>query len=342
MKGIACGHWVLAAALLLGCLPVSAGAQTKPLRFVMASTPSFTWLPFLVARQLTFEDLAKETGTRIEVTYSPTPSPALLALLAGEHEIGIMYVQHAIKAQAEKKDLVVLAALMENPTVALLARTDLPEIKSPADLKGRAVGIVGLGSGHHMIGLAVAKAYGVNPEDVTWRSTGGISGWIPSMRSKRVDAVFASEPTLSKLVDEGLGRVILDLHGREATEKVFHGPHPTVSIIVRREYANTNPRIVQAVVDAHLKTLKWIHAKSPQEIAAALPDPLGKEPNVDSILRRVLPAVSRGGEVTGPAVTITGDWMKRMDEIPKDFVVDPAKIHEPRFLQRSAGPRGSN
>jgi NitT/TauT family transport system substrate-binding protein len=190
-------------------------AAEQPLRIIMSSTPSFTYLPFLIAQKVTFPSLEKRLGRKIEVIYSPTPSPAVLALLAGDQDFGIMYVQHAIAAQAEGKHLVVLATLMRTPTVALLARTDLPNIKSPADLKGKVFGVVGLGSGHHLIGLGILKAYHINPSDVTFRSTGGVAGWIPAMRSKRVDVMLASEPTVSKLVSEHLGRIILNLFSKE-------------------------------------------------------------------------------------------------------------------------------
>lgn len=336
-------HLAIVLSLLTGLLTSvwlasPALGQGKPLRFVMSSTPSFTWTPFLVAQTVAFDELTREVGGKIEITYAPTPAPAVLALLAGEQDIGIIYVQHAVKAQAEGKDIVVLAALMENPTVALLARPDLPEIKSPADLKGRVFGIVGLGSGHHLIGLALARAYNVNPDDVTWRSTGGVSGWIPAMRAKRVDVMLASEPTISRLVDEGLGRVILDLHAREATEKVFGGPHPTVAILARRAYVEANPRIAQAVVDAHLKTLRWIHSQPPKAIAAALPETLQKQPNVEAILARIVPAVSKTGEVTVEAVRVTIEGMKAMGELDKNLRLDPAAVIESRFVRASRVP----
>ena len=308
-------------------------AQEKPLKFVMSSTPSFTWLPFLVARATQFEALQRELGRTIDVTYSPTTTPAILGLIAGDYDFGIAYVQHAIKAQAEGKDLVVLAAMMDNPTAALVVRSDLPEIKTPADLKGKTLGVVGLGSGHHMIGLAIAEAYGLRADDITIRSTGGISGWIPAMRAKRIDALIASEPTLSRLLEENLGRILVDLHGRAETHKVFSGPHPTVAVIARRDYIAANPKVVQAVVGAHLKALQWIAQHKPNEIADALPDELKKQAGVDKILARVLPAVSTKGETTSEAVTVTANWLKRMGEIPADAAIDPKKVVDDKFLK---------
>lgn len=333
MKKIAIAALVVVLALVLPSSWPPASAQDKPLRFVMSSTPSFTWLPFLVARAVTFEQLSRELGRKIDVTYVATPTPAVLGLIAGDYDFGIVYVQHAIKAQAEGKDLVVLAALMDNPTVALLARPDLPEIQSPRDMKGKVFGVVGLGSGHHMIALALAKAYNVNPDDVTFRSTGGIAGWIPAMRAKRVDLLLASEPTVSKLVDEGLGRVILDLHTREATEKVFGGPHPTVSVVARRDYAGDNAKITRAVVKAHLDALKWIHTHPTKDLAQALPEELKKQAGLEKILGRVVPAVSRTGEVSHEAVAVTIHWLKQMGEVPNDTKVDPAKVIDVRFLR---------
>jgi NitT/TauT family transport system substrate-binding protein len=309
-----------------------AQSQDRPLRMVMASTPSFTWLPFLVARNVTFDALQKEIGRSIDVTYAPTTTPAILGLLAGDYDFGIAYVQHAIKAQAENKDLVVLLAMMDSPTAALVVRSDLADIKSPKDLKGKAVGVVGLGSGHHMIALAIAESAGLSADDVTYRSTGGISGWVPSLRGKRVDALIASEPTLSRILDEGIGHIMVDLHSRSTTEQIFKGPHPTVALVARREYVDANPKLAKAVVKAHLDALKWIAQKSPTEILAVLPDDLKKQEGVDKILQRVLPAVSKDGIVSPDAVVITAKWLQQMGETPATFKADPTKIVDSRFF----------
>ncbi|MBX9589839.1 MAG: ABC transporter substrate-binding protein [Hyphomonadaceae bacterium] len=325
---------LLAAAAVGAIISVEpAASQDRPLRMVMASTPSFTWLPFLVARNVAFDALQKEIGRTVDVTYAPTTTPAILGLLAGDYDFGIAYVQHAIKAQAENKDLVVLLAMMDSPTAALVVRTDLSEIQSPADLKGKAVGVVGLGSGHHMIALAIADSAGLSADDVTYRSTGGISGWLPSLRGKRVDALIASEPTLSRILDEGIGRIMVDLHDRDTTSRIFKGPHPTVALVARREYVDANPKVTKAVVGAHLNALKWIAQKSPGEVLAVLPDDLKKQQGVEKILQRVLPAVSKDGVVSRDAVVITAKWLRQMGEIPASVTIDPAKISDSRFLK---------
>jgi NitT/TauT family transport system substrate-binding protein len=322
----------LSAALAFGG-SIGPTRAADPLRVIMSSTPSFTYLPFLVAEKVTFPDLEKKISRKVDVTYAPTPSPAVLALLAGEQDIGILYVQHAIKAQAEGKDLVVLAKLMANPTMALLVRKGLPEVKSPADVRGRVFGVVGLGSGHHLVGLGIVQAYGINPDDVTFRSTGGVTGWIPAMRSKRVDVMLASEPTISRLLAEDLGTVLLDLHSKETTEKVFKGIFPTVAIVARKAYVDKNPDLMKAFVDANLEALKWIRSHSPAEVAAVLPEKLKATEDVEKVLARVIPAVSEDGKVPEQSVTLTVDLMKALGELPKDLKIAPAQVIDDRFLK---------
>ena len=330
-------RYVVGLAALLGAMLPSAhvAAQEKSLKIVMASTPSFTWLPFLVTRETRFPELSKKIGRPIDVSFSPTTTPAILGLIAGDHDFGVAYVQHAIKAQAEGKDLVVLMAMMDNPTAALVARADLPDLRTIEDLKGSSIGVVGFGSGHHMIGLALVEAAGLKPADVTFRSTGGIAGWIPAMRAKRVDALIASEPSLSRLLEDGVGRIVIDLHNSETTRRVFKGPHPTVALIARKSYVAENPELTRAVVAAHVEALRWIQASPPQEIAKALPEELRKQQNVEQILARVLPAVSKDGTVDPQAVAVTAEWLKRMDEIPAAATIEPSKVVDDSFLRNS-------
>ncbi|MGE5534697.1 MAG: ABC transporter substrate-binding protein, partial [Acidobacteriota bacterium] len=281
----------------------------------------------------TFGPLEKKLGRKIDVTYSPTTTPAILGLIAGDYDFGIAYVQHAIKAQSEGKDIVVLAAMMDNPTAALVAREDEPEIKTPKDLKGKVMGVVSLGSGHHLIGLAAIEAYGLKADDVTFRSTGGISGWVPAMRSKRVDAIIVSEPTLSQLLDEHLGRILIDFHQREATHKVFNGPHPTVALLARREYVKAHPDVVKAVVDAQVEALHWIAQHKPAEVAQMLPDKLKNRPDAAKILTRVMPAISTTGRTTPEAINVTTGWLKKMGDVSQNATVDPAKVLDTQFVK---------
>jgi len=311
-----------------------AQAEEVPIKIVMSSTPSFTWTPFLVAQNTTFGPLQKKLGRKIKVTYSPTTTPAILGLIAGDYDFGVAYVQHAIKAQSEGKDIVVLANMMDNPTAALVVREDEPDIKTPKDLKGKVVGVVSLGSGHHLIGLAVAEAYGLKPDDVTFRSTGGISGWVPAMRSKRVDAIIVSEPTLSQLLNEHLGRILIDFHRRDATEQVFKGPHPTVALLARREYVKAHPEVAKAVVEAQVEALHWIAQHKPADVAQKLPDNLKNRPDAVKILTRVMPAISTTGRTTPEAIKVTTGWLQKMGDVSKDVTVDPAKVLDFEFLPK--------
>jgi len=324
---------LVATVLSFSAIGENRAAAAEPLRVIVSSTPSFTYLPFLVAEKVTFPELEKKLGRKIQVTYAPTTSPAVIALLAGDQDLGIMYVQHAIAAQAEGKDLVVLASLMRTPTVALLARTDLPNIKSPADLKGKIFGVVDLGSGHHLIGLGILKAYHINPADVTFRSTGGVAGWIPAMRSKRVDVMLASEPTVSKLLSEHLGRIILDLFSKEETARVFGGEFPTVAIVARKEFVKQHPDVAKAFVENNLEALKWVHSHSPKEVAAVLPAKLKDTPNVESVLSHVIPAVSENGKISKAPVQLTIDLMKDIGELPKNSKVSPEQVIDDRFVR---------
>lgn len=331
MRKLVC---LIASIVLAAAFGSQVQAENPPIKIVMSSTPSFTWTPFLVAQNTTFNALEKKLGRKVEVTFSPTTTPAILGLIAGDYDFGIAYVQHAIKAQSEGKDLVVLANMMDNPTAALVVREDEPDIKTPKNLKGKVVGVVSIGSGHHLIGLAVAEAYGLGPDDVTFRSTGGISGWVPAMRSKRVDAIIVSEPTLSQLLDEHLGRILIDFHQREATHAVFKGPHPTVALLARREYVKAHPDIARAVVDAQVEALHWIVQHKPAEVAQKLPDNLKKRPDAEKILTRVMPAISPDGRTTPEAINVTAGWLKKMGEIPKDAAIDPAKVIDTEFLKK--------
>jgi hypothetical protein len=69
----------------------------------------------------------------------------------------------------------------------------------------------------------------------------------------------------------GLGILSFDLSKPDTTRAALGGDYPFISLWDRTEWINSNKDTVQHVVNAYVKTLKWISTHCPQEIAGKLP-----------------------------------------------------------------------
>src|SRR5438067_509416 len=86
-----------------------------------------------------------------------------------------------------------------------------------------------------------------------------------------IDAGMTTEPTISRLVKTGDAKVLIDLRTPETTRAALGGDYPFISIYMRADWVAQNKSVVQRVVNAYVKTLKWIQTHTPQEIADKLP-----------------------------------------------------------------------
>src|SRR5438552_1124896 len=95
--------------------------------------------------------------------------------------------------------------------------------------------------------------------------------FIAAIKQGTIDAGMTTEPTISRLVKSGDGKVLIDLRTPETTKAALGGDYPFISIYMRADWVAQNKGIVQRVVNAYVKTLKWIATHSPAEIADKLP-----------------------------------------------------------------------
>jgi NitT/TauT family transport system substrate-binding protein len=68
-----------------------------------------------------------------------------------------------------------------------------------------------------------------------------------------------------------VGRVLVDLRTPAKTKTAMGGPYPFIAIMLRTSYVNSHKSTVQKLVNAYVRTLKWIHTHTAAQIAAKLP-----------------------------------------------------------------------
>ena len=96
-------------------------------------------------------------------------------------------------------------------------------IKSPADFKGRALGVTGLGSSTNFLTQYLAVAHGVKVSEITPVPVGAGTTFIAAMKQGRIDAGMTTEPTISRLLASGDAKMLVDLRTPASTEKALGG-----------------------------------------------------------------------------------------------------------------------
>lgn len=140
--------------------------------------------------------VAKQLGyyaaENLTVTYVTTQGSidAIQLVGAGSVDITPSDVGPAMSAVEKNADVVVIGGLVQNWPWSVATLASNTDIKTPADLRGKKIGIISRGSGSYPFTKAWLSEYGMKETDVTLIETGGaIAGGVAALNENRVDAV---------------------------------------------------------------------------------------------------------------------------------------------------------
>jgi NitT/TauT family transport system substrate-binding protein len=227
------------------------------------------YLPNELAQRLGY---FAQQGLNVTLIDEASGQSAENQVLAGQVDAGSGAYNNTIKLQALGKKTECVVQLGIAPGEAeIVSAKEAGQIKSFKDLKGKNLGITELGSGTHSLSLALLKRAGVAQNQVQFIPVGAGDTFIAAMQQGRIDAGMTTEPTISRLLSSGVGKVLVDLRSPEKTQAALGGPYPFICVFLKNEYVASNKGVVQKLVNAYVKTLKWIQTHTADQIAAQMP-----------------------------------------------------------------------
>ena len=227
------------------------------------------YLPAKLAEQLGY---LKETGLDIELLSEPAGVNAETEMLSGAAQGVVGFYDHTIDLQARGKLVESVVQFSQAPgEVILVSKAAASTIKSPADFKGKTLGVTGLGSSTNFLTLYLAAKAGVKSTDFTTLPVGAGSTFIAAMAQGKIDAGMTTEPTISRLVSTGAASILVDMRTMKGTEAALGGTYPAACLYMPNAWVASHKEQVQKIATAFVKTLKYIRAHSAKEITEKLP-----------------------------------------------------------------------
>jgi NitT/TauT family transport system substrate-binding protein len=227
------------------------------------------YLPAKLAEELGY---LKETGLEIELLSEPAGVNAETEMLSGAAQGVIGFYDHTIDLQARGKLVQSVVQFSQAPgEVILVSKAAAKDIKSPADFKGKTLGVTGLGSSTNFLTQFLAAKAGVKNSEFTTLPVGAGSTFIAAMAQGKIDAGMTTEPTISRLVSTGAASILVDLRTVKETEAALGGTYPAACLYMPNAWVNTHKDQVQKLATAFVKTLKYIKTHSAKEIAEKMP-----------------------------------------------------------------------
>ena len=242
---------------------------TTHLTIIVGGLSKQIYLPNELAQRLGY---FAQQGLDVSLIDETSGQASTDAVLAGQVEAGSGSYNHTIELQAVGKNLECVVQLDIAPGEAeIVSAKEAGQIHSFADLKGKNLGITELGSGTHTLSIALLHKAGLSPDQVHFVPVGAGDTFIAAMQQGRIDAGMTTEPTISRLLSSGVGKVLVDLRTPQTTQAALGGPYPFICVFMKNDYVASHQAVVQQLVNAYVKTLKWIHTHTADQIAAMMP-----------------------------------------------------------------------
>jgi NitT/TauT family transport system substrate-binding protein len=330
-----------AAALAAGVVPQAraqgAGAPEKPKVVLgVGGKALLYYLPLTIAERKGF---FKEEGLEVEINDLAGGARSLQALVGGSVDVVTGAYEHTIRMQAKGQDIRAVIELGRFPAIVLAVKKDKAgQIKSAADFKGAKIGVTAPGSSTALTAQYAMVKAGLKPNDAAYVGVGGGAGAVAAMKKGEIDVISHLDPVIAKLEADGDIQVLIDTRTEAGTRALFGGSNPAAVLYTKQDFIERNPNTTQRLVNAFMKSLKWVNASSPEQIADAVPPEyhLGDKPLYLKAVQNSLESYSRTGIVPPEGMTSVMDMLKQLDPELKDAKVDLAATFDDRFVRKAA------
>lgn len=229
-------------------------------------------------------------------------------LIDGRIDASYHWFNHAVFGARHNLPIRAIMLFNDAPGMTVLVANRLKdEIASAADFKARNVAEgAGYGTKSLITGYLTSKA-GLPPRSYTpvmMESAGRQGAVLTGLVDGRVDVMTFQEPVTSALLATGLVSTLYDLNRRETTVQALGAEWPAQSLLMAPAFIDEHPDTVQRLVNALVRTMRFVNSHDAEEIAAKLPPEYfaGKDREAEiALIRNTLLSYARSDYSFSPA-----------------------------------------
>lgn len=319
------------AVLLLA--PGLAAAQTK-VTIAIGGASCLCYLPTVLAKQLGEYEKA---GLNVEMVDFKGGSQALTAVLGGSADVVSGYFDHCVNLAAKGQHLQAFVVYDRYPGLVLVVSPkQTANIMSVKDLAGKKVGVSAPGSSTHYFLNFLLKKNGVDAGSVGVIGIGLGATAVAAMEQGSVDAAVMLDPSVTLLQGKNRDlRILSDTRTQKDNIAVFGGDYPGGALYTKADWIEKNPKTAQALATAIVKTLKWIHSHTPEEIMAKMPAELiGADKALYlAALKNTIPMYSQTGKMDPKGAEAVLAVFSQSSEAVAKANIDLSKTYTNRFVE---------
>jgi NitT/TauT family transport system substrate-binding protein len=325
-------RWLAAPLAALALISGAALAQTK-LSIAVGGAGCLCYLPTILAKQLGEFDKA---GLDVELINFKGGSQALTAVLGGSADVVSGYFDHCVNLAAKNQSMQAFVVYDRYPGFGLVVSPKSGDaIKTIKDLAGKKIGVSAPGSSTDFFLKYMLAKNGVDPNSVGVIGIGLEATAVAAMEQGTVDAAIMLDPAITYLQGKFKDlKVLSDTRTQKDTLDVFGGEYPGGALYSRADWIARHEKEIQALTNAIVATLKWLHSHTPEEVMAKMPDDLtGADKALYlAALKNTIPMYSPTGRMDPKGAQAVLDVFSQSSPDVAKANVDVSKTYTNKFV----------
>ncbi|PAV28046.1 ABC transporter substrate-binding protein [Virgibacillus profundi] len=273
--------------------------------------------PFFIALEKGFFE---EEGIDVEVNWFEAAQPISVATAGGDIDVGATGITASLyNMVAGGEELVIVADKGREQegysSTALLVPSD-SDADSVEDLAGKKIGITQTGSTFHYMAGRLLEEHGLATDDVELVPVNSIPGLMETLESKQVDAVLLNEPNITRVLDEGYGKLITqvgDVIDYQVSgvffSKTFADDTDTATNFMKA-YAKATQYYYDAVLTK--ENGEVVPGENYDEVVNIIAEYTDQEPE---LIKQGLPYMDRDGKLLASDIQTQIDWYAKEELI---------------------------
>jgi NitT/TauT family transport system substrate-binding protein len=193
----------------------------------------------------------------------------------GQIDASYHWFHHTIFGARHGLPVKAVILLNDAPGVqVLVANREKERIRSAADFKGKRIAEGAGYSTKSVVTNYLATRAGLPPHSyvtVLQQSEGREAAVLKALKAEEVDVMVFLEPMTSVLLRTNMVTPLYDLTSRQKTVDVFGAPWPAQCVFIAPRYIEEHPDTVQHLVNAWVRTMRYVNSHTAEQIIAQLP-----------------------------------------------------------------------
>jgi len=325
-------------ALTAAALLLSSGlalAQSK-VTLAVGGGSCLCYLPTMLAKALGEYEKA---GVDVDVVDFKGGSESLKAVIGGSADVVSGYFDHCVNLAAKGQHLQSFVVYDRFHGFALVVSPKhAGEIKSIKDLAGKKVGVSAPGSSTDFFLKYLLKKNGLDPAGTAVIGVGLGATAVAAMEQGQIDAAVMLDPSVTVLQGSHADlKILSDTRTQHDTLAVFGGEYPGGALYSTTAWVNGHEKEVQALTNAIMATLSWIHSHSAEDIMAKMPEELvgkNKEQYL-AALKNTIPMYSETGKMDPKGAQAVLDVFSQSVQEIANAHIDLTKTYTNKYVEQA-------